>query len=378
MAKAMALRFIPKTFVVAAALVLVACGGNAQAPDAVRTVLVVQPGAAGDAAVEAFAGEVHARQESALSFRVGGNLARRLVDAGQSVKQGQVLAELDPGDQVLQASAAQAQLAAADADLARLRGDLARYKTLLDQQLVSRSAYEAQLAAYKAAQGQANAARAQAGVAGNQAGYTRLRAPRDGVIATRLVEAGQVVAAGQTVFTLAGDAGREVAISLPESRIRQFHTGQQAAVELWNAPGQQLPGRIREIAAAADAQTRTYAARVALDAGSDAQVELGQSARVYIAGAADGSGLRVPSGALQRGADGSASVWVVDAGGKLQARRVQAGPYGEDSVTVLSGLRADDWVVAGGGHLLREGEAVRPVDRRNRPVTVSAAAAKAR
>ena len=354
---------------------LSACAGDAPPAEAPRTVLVVQPGKPGadGVAAAAFAGEVRAMQESTLSFRVGGNLARRLVDAGEHVRQGQVLAELDPGDLSLQANAARAELAAAEADLARTRGDLARYRALLDGQLVSRSAYDAQLAAFRAAEGRANAARAQAAVAGNQSAYTRLRAPRDGVIASRMAEAGQVVAAGQPIFAMAADSGREVAISLPESRIRDFHTGQPAAVELWSAPGQRLPARIREIAAAADPQTRTYAARVALDADAGAVVELGQSARVYIAEAAHGSGLRLPLAAVQRGEGGATSVWVVDGNHALRSRPVTLGPYGEASVPVLSGVGAQDWVVAGGGHLLREGEIVRPVDRGNRPVALVAA-----
>ncbi len=355
-------------------LVLAACSGEPAPVEAPRPVLVVQPERAAAAAMPAYAGDVRARQESPLSFRVGGNLIRRHVDAGQAVRQGQVLAELDPGDQALQAQAARAQLAAAEADLARARGDRDRFARLVEQQVVSRSAYDAQLAAYKAAEGQAQAARAQAAVAGNQADYTRLRAPRDGVIASRQAEAGQVVAAGQTVFTLAADSGREIAIHLPESRIRQFRIGQPVQVELWSAPGQRLPGTIREIAAAADAQTRTYAARVELLGDAGAAVELGQSARVYVP--QDGQAADAPSvplSAVQRGEQGRTAVWVVDPrSGQAHLRQVQLGGYGESSVPVLSGLKAGEWVVAGGGHLLREGQRVKPVDRENRPLRLEA------
>ena len=337
-------------------LALAGCGGAAPPADTPRKVLVVQPGTAADMAAEAFAGEVHAHQESALAFRIGGNLSRRFVDAGEAVKQGQVLAELDPGDARLQASAAQA-------DMARLGGDLERYRKLLAQKLVSQSAFDAQQAAYRAA-------RAQYELARNQADYTRLRAPRDGVIAARQAEAGQVVAAGQPIFLLAADGGREVAIGLPEARIRDFHTGQQAIVELWSTPGRRLPGHIREIAAAADPQTRTYAARVALDGALAAEAGLGQSARVFIADATPG-GLRLPLAAVQRGEGGATAVWVVE-DGKAHQRPVRLGGYGEDSVPVLAGVQAGDWVVAAGGHLLREGEKVAPVDRRNRPVAAGA------
>lgn len=359
-----------------AAMVLVAaglsaCGGKEEAPGSKRAVWVVQAEAGGAGSGLAFPGEIHAREESPLAFRVGGKLVRRVVDAGARVTQGQVLAELDPADQALQAQAAQAQLAAAEAERVRAKGDLDRYARLVDQQLVSRSAYDAQKAAYEAAAGQARAARAQADVTRNQAGYTELRAPRDGVIASRQAEAGQVVAAGQTVFVIAADGGREVAIDLPEDRIRQFKVGDAAQVELWNAPGRRLPGTIREIAPAADAQTRSFGARVALDESARGEVELGQSARVYLPRSTGDGDLRVPLSALQRGEDGMAAVWVVR-GDKALRVPVTAGTFGSDSVPVSGGLKAGDWVVAAGGHLLREGEPVAPVDRDNRPVAAAA------
>lgn len=336
-----------------------------------RPVMVVRPGGGPEAALSAYAGEVRAREESPLSFRVGGKLLHRNVDAGNRVKRGQVLAELDAADLGLQAQALQAQLAAAEADLARARGDRDRYAKLEQQQVVSRSAFDAQNAAYKAAEGQARAARAQLDEARNRTGYSQLLAPRDGVIATRQVEAGQVVAAGQTAFTLAADGGREVAISLPEGRIREFSVGQPVMVELWNAPGQRLAGQIREISPAADAQTRTFAARVELVGDAVNTVELGQSARVYVQETGAQAALSVPLPAVQRGANGATAVWVVEPQtSKVKLQTVQLGRLGETQVPVLSGLKPGDWVVAAGGHLLREGQAVKPVDRANRSVAL--------
>ena len=348
---------------------VVACGGKPENTEAARPVLVVHPGGGAQAALSAYAGEVRAHEESPLSFRVGGNLVRRNVDAGTQVRQGQVLAVLDADDLTLQAQAAQAQLAAAEADLARARGDRDRYAKLVAEKLVSQSTYDAQNAAFKAAEGQARAVRAQLNVARNQAAYSQLRAPHDGVIASRQAEAGQVVAAGQTIFTLAADDGREVAIVLPESRIRDFKVGQPVLVELWSAPGERLPGVIREISPAADAQTRTYAARVNLVGDAAKAVELGQSARVYVQDTGAAAALSLPLSAIQRGASNATAVWVVDPGtGAVQSQPVQLGRYGETDVPVLSGLKAGDWVVAAGGHLLRQGQAVTPVDRDNRPV----------
>lgn len=367
-----------RLFIAAAAGLLAACGADSSQPPPPRPVLVEQVGGDPYAAVSAYPGEIRAREESQLAFRIGGNLVRRHVDAGQAVRRGQLLAELDPGDQRLGVDAAQAQLAAANAELTRVRADRARYAALASDRLVSQSAMDAQDAAWKAAEERVRAARAELEVARNQAGYSRLEAPRDGVIASRQAEAGQVLAPGQTVFTLAADSGREVAIALPESRIRDFNLGQAVEVELWSRPGRRLQGTVREIAAAADPQARTYAARVALRPEDADAVELGQSARVYLDPGASGA-LSVPLSALQPAEGGGHAVWVVDpADSSLRLAKVGTGALGESRVPVLSGLGAEDWVVVAGGHLLGAGQVVAPVDRDNRPVAIGPAAEPAR
>ncbi len=358
-------RVLPLLLALSLPAVLAACGKGEAAPEAPRPVLVVRPSGAVNA-VAAYAGEVRAREESPLSFRVGGKLVERKVDVGAHVAQGQVLAVLDAGDLEAQARAAQAQLAAAEADYARARADQVRYAQLAKDRLVSRSAMDTQDAAAKAAEGQVNAARANLEVARNQSAYTHLRAPAAGVIASRNAEAGQVVAAGQQVFALAADGVREVAFAVPEGAIATFKPGQQVLVELWSNPGQRWPGRVREVAPAADPASRTYAARVSVDAPAGT-LELGQSARIYQPDAA-ASGLSVPLSAVQRSGTGTA-VFVADLrSGTVKLKPVQTGPYGADRVPVRSGLAPGDWVVAAGGHLLREGQKVQPVDRDNHPV----------
>jgi len=353
----------------AAALLLSACGKEAAPQEAPRPVLVAHPTESAHA-VSAFAGEVRAREESPLSFRVGGNLIERHVDVGDHVRRGALLAVLDAGDLQAQARAAQAQLVAAQAELGRARADQARLAQLAGQQLVSRSALDAANAAATAAQGQVNAARANLDVARNQASYTQLRAPRDGVIAARNAEAGQVVGAGQAVFSLAADGVREVAFAVPEGVVAEVKPGLPVQVEVWSKPGQRWPGTVREIAPAADAASRTYAARVSVDAPEGA-MELGQSARVYLASNGNGA-LSVPLSALQRTGD-AAAVFVVDAKtATLKLQPVRLGPYGDERAPVRSGLSAGDWVVTAGGHLLRAGQKVVPVDRDNRPVLTPA------
>jgi multidrug efflux system membrane fusion protein len=365
---------IPRIFLMVGLLALVACGKDEPEEGPARPAMVVQPGAAG-AAASAYPGEVRAQHEPALAFRIGGKISRRLVDVGDRVKAGQALAELDAADVGLQLEAARAQLASAESDLALADSELERYKSLLDRQLVSRSLYDARVSAQQAAQARVRQAKAQAAVSGNQATYAVLRASKSGVIAQRQAEAGQVVAAGQTVFVLAEDGEREVAISVPEQSAADFVPGRELLVELWSAPGKRFPGRLREIAPAADPQARTFAARVSFDAGAG-RAEIGQSARVY-ALADDSQALAVPLSALHE-KDGQPALWVVDpATAKVSLREVKVGPYGEVSVPVLAGLEPGEWVVAAGVHLLLEGQRIKPIDRENRPVALAAAPAPA-
>ncbi|MDQ3287718.1 MAG: efflux RND transporter periplasmic adaptor subunit, partial [Pseudomonadota bacterium] len=203
-------------------------------------------------------------------------------------------------------------------------------------------------------------------IARNQAAYTRLLAPADGVIASRSAEAGQVVGAGQPVFTLAADGVREVVFAVPEGLADRIQAGRAVLVELWSQDGRRWPGTVREVSPSADSASRTYAARAAVDAPDDA-LGLGQSAKVYMA-SDQGQSLSVPLSALQRQGQATA-VFVVDPKtSRLRLQPVEIGAYAKDHVPVRAGLAAGDWVVAAGGHLLQAGQQVRPVDRDNRPV----------
>lgn len=348
-----------------AASVLAACSPE-PAPDNRRLVLVTR--VSGDASgLQAFAGEVRAREEVALSFRVPGKIAERLVDAGDRVKAGQVLARLDDADLRLQSQAASASVQALKADRDLAAAELKRYRELVDKQLVSKSLYETRRAQADAAESRYRQAVAQAKLSGNQAGYAEIRAPAAGVIGQRLAEAGQVVAAGQTVFVFAADGARDVAISVAESHLSTLSTGQAVWVELWTQPGKRHAGSIREIAAAADATTRTYAVRVALD-DAGAPTQLGQSARVLVRQRVNGR-QQVPMSALAE-AGGKPALWVFDARtGKIGKRSVTVLGYGAQQAEIAAiDLQPEQWIVQAGVHLLREGEAVRAVDADNRPV----------
>lgn len=348
-------------------LLLTACGHDEAPPVTVRPALVVQPQAVAQAA-DSYAGEIRARYEPSLAFRVAGKVVKRLVEEGDRVKLDQPLAELDPQDVRLQLEAARAQVAAAEANLTLVRAERDRYRTLLDKGMVSHSLFDNADSQLRAGQARLRQIQAEFSVANNQAGYAILRASQAGVIARRQVEVGQVVAAGQTVFTLAADGEREVAISLPEQNFGRFKVGQPVSVELWSQPQSRLSGHIRELSPSADPRSRTYAARVAFAQGSES-AQLGQSARVFVE-AAQASPLSVPLAALSA-EQGVSFVWRVKPDRSLEKAVIRTGSFTENSVPVLEGLRPDDWIVAAGVHVLHEGQTVRPVGRDNRTVDVT-------
>ncbi|MGH8050522.1 MAG: efflux RND transporter periplasmic adaptor subunit [Arenimonas sp.] len=370
-------------------LLLTACKDEPLAEPA-RPALVVQPGA-GITSNSVYSGEVRALEEPQLSFRISGKIAKRFVDVGTAVKAGQALAQLDASDVTLQSQSSQAALASAQSDLALAKSELERYKALVDKQVVSRSLYETRVSAYDAAAARVRQARAAANVSSNQTGYAILRAPKDGVIAQRMAEAGQVVAAGQTIFVLATDGAREISISVSEQFVSQFRPGRKMNVELWAAPGKIFPATLREISPSADPLARTFAAKVSFKA-DGVKAEVGQSARVYVQDETD-SKMSLPLSAVHQ-LNGKPAVWVLrklstpkdktlnEEEQKLMAEKsqreqqvhlvpVQIGPYGETSVPVLSGVSTTDWVVIAGVHLLREGEPVRAVDNNNREVAAA-------
>ncbi|TIC84766.1 efflux RND transporter periplasmic adaptor subunit [Crenobacter intestini] len=347
----------PWTGLIAVSLALAtsACNKPPAPSEAVRPVKTVQAGSAAAGAGTSYPGEVRARHETRLAFRVPGKVVERLVSAGERVKKGQVLARLDATDYALDAGAKAAQLGAARAQLAQQEADLRRARELLAQSFISQAQYDRQAAALDTARAQAKSAQAQASFAGNQQDYAVLRADADGVVSEISAEPGLVVAAGTPVARLAADGTREVAIQLPEDAIAGLRAAKALSVVLWSGNAR-YPATLREIAGDADPATRTYAARVSVDAPAG-QLTLGQTARVELP-APVSSAIALPLTAILD-TGGRHYVWLVDAKTHTVKRR-EVGIAGLDSqqATVSRGLAGGETVVTAGVHLLREGQQV--------------------
>ena len=340
---------------------IAACAREAPPQETVRPALtrVVATRAVDIAAV--YAGEVRARYESDLAFRIGGKVVARAVEVGSSVRRGAVLARLDLQDAQLQVEAVRAQLAAAEADVTLARAELERYRSLRAQNFVAQAVLDARLNAANAAEARLAQMKAQLEVAKNAAAYTTLVAERDGIVTAVNVEPGQVVAAGQPVVRIARPEEKEVAVAVPEHRLAEWKTAAGMTAALWTQPERRYKARVREVAPNADAATRTFSVRVSiLDA--DEAVRLGMTANIALAGAAGAAPIVVPSGALGDDA-GKPVVWIVDAQtGRVERRAIEVAAYREDGVVVGSGLAGGERIVVAGVHKLLPGQTVRPVE----------------
>ncbi|HEU4459032.1 MAG TPA: efflux RND transporter periplasmic adaptor subunit [Methylibium sp.] len=338
---------------------LAACSKPAPAPEPLRSVrtMVVAEGRAGG--THEYAGEVRARVESRLGFRVGGKIVRRAVDLGDSVKAGALLAQLDPQDLRLSQDSARAALGSAQAQHDLAAADFKRYQELLAQGFISAAELERREATLKAARATLEQARAQVAVQGNQAAYASLVADASGVITAVEAEPGQVVAAGAPVVRLAHDGPRDVVFSVPEDQqawVRSFE-GKPGAlkVRLWGADDV-LPATVREVAAATDASTRTFLVKA--DIGR-APVKLGLTATAQIERPAADGVIKLPLAAVFE-SGGRSAVWVLDAQTmKVAAQPVQLAGADGNEVVIAAGLKPGAEVVTAGVHVLSPGQTVR-------------------
>lgn len=358
---------------VALTLAVAACSRPEPAPEPVRAVqtLTVASGQAGGA-IE-YAGEVRARVESRLGFRVGGKMVNRPADVGDSVKAGQVLASLDPQDLQLGQDAARSAVQAARVSHDQALADFKRYAELRDQGFISAAELERRENTLKAAQAQLAQAQAQSGVQSNQASYGRLVADASGIVTAVEAEPGAVLSAGATVLRVAQDGPRDVVFSVPEDQVSALRALQGRTgvlqVRMWGASGAPMPASVREVAAAADPATRTYVVKA--DVGK-ATVRLGQTATVSIAMPVAAGVVKLPLTAVFE-QQGKSSVWLLDpATMTVRAQAIVIGGAEGNQIIVAAGLAPGQQVVTAGVHVLTPGQKVTRYGAAPAPASVAA------
>jgi len=360
------------SWLIGAAALLLGCTQAQEAKPVVRTVQTQVVAAASLPDGSVYSGEVRARHETDLGFRVPGKIAARLVDVGAIVRRGQVLARLDPADNQMGADAARAAVSAARTEHQFARAEFERYRSLAEKNFVSRTALDQRQATLDASRARLEQAEAQQTISSNQLGYTSLMADQDGVITAVMGEAGQVVAAGQAVVRLARQGEKEVLISIPETRLAATRSTQEVLVRLWADPARTYKGRLRELSPIADAGTRTFAARISVP-GAGPEVALGMTANVLFPGEAKAgtretillplTALYRPAGqSVQGGQADKPSVWVVDPKtGQVALKPVTVAQYRENGAEISAGLALGETVVTAGVNKLVAGQVVRPL-----------------
>lgn len=361
--------------IAAAALLLTACGKPPAPAAIVKPVFVTTVTPAPSAQTRSFTSVVRARVETELGFRTGGKVVERLVDVGDSVKAGQVLARLDPADYQLAVKAAADQVQAASVDAQQAASDEARFRRLLADGSVGAADHERQKARADAAAARLDQANRQLELARNRAAYATLVAPYAGVVTTLRFERGQVVAEGQPVLSLARDGEREVVAELPEDWVGRARSLAATAAP-WNDPTAPVRLVLRELSPQASVQGRTYRARYAAAMESRdavAALPLGSTMQLTLSAAQAGLATAVlPVSALVKGS-GPAGVWTVNAKGSgLVFTPVQV-VASDDATVQVTGLAAGSKVVSVGAQKLDAGTAVRAIERSSDSATAPVA-----
>ncbi|WP_447981180.1 efflux RND transporter periplasmic adaptor subunit [Achromobacter kerstersii] len=346
----------------ALALAVSACGRNEAPPPAPRPVVAMPAKADERLPAWTLPGEVQARYSTPLSFRVGGKITERLVRLGDTVTPGQVVAKLDPADATKNAAAAKAQLSAAQHQLEYARQQLDRDRAQARENLIAANQLEQTRNAYASALAQRDQAAQEAALSADQLKYTTLHADHAGLITAEQADTGQNVAAGTPVYQLAWSGDIDATCDVPESVLAGLAVGQRASVTLGPLRGKTFTAVLREIAPAADPQSRTYRVKLTLESPSP-DVRLGMTANISFdnRSAADVETYTVPATALFHDAKDPA-VWVVKPeANTLELRRVEVLRYDARTVTLSGGVKAGERVVWQGVHTVSAGEKVRPV-----------------
>jgi RND family efflux transporter MFP subunit len=342
------------------------CSGSDGRPaEEIRQVRVLRLAGAGAEAVLEFPGEVRARFESRLGFRIGGKIIDRKVEVGDVVRRGQVLMRLDPQDLQLARAQAYAALQSAESNRDLARTELARYQDLSQKNFVSQAVLDAKQSTFKSAQASYDQAFAAYGNQTNQLSYADLVSDVDGVVTGIDAEVGQVVTVGTAVVRVARPDQKEIAVSIPEDKVDAIRHSGNVRAFVWSDRSRELAAKVREIAPAADPATRTYTTKVSIP-DAPPEVRLGMTA--YVAFAAIRSEVpadamvKLPLSALFQDKAATA-VWVVENGAvKMVPVQVVAA---DENMLIAKGILPGQTVVTAGVHGLKAGQKVRVLAARS-------------
>lgn len=339
------------------ALALLGCERKTAKAVPPRPVRVVTAATGGTGETVVLTGQISAENEASLSFRIGGRIIERFVNVGDRVEPDQVLAKLDPQNELNALRSAQAAVSAAEGRLVETSNAYNRQKTLLPQGFTTQALYDQAQQAMRTAQSQLDNAEAQLHIAKDRVSYTELKAGVAGSITARAAEAGEVVQPGQTVFQVARQDGRDAVFDVPAQVIRSAPPDPKVTVSLTDDPSVTAMGRVRQVDPQADPITRTFRVRIGLIDPPPAMF-LGATVKGRME-LESTSGISLPASALTR-IDGQPAVWLVDPKTMTVAlHNVQIERFDPGTVLVSQGLDGGEIVVTAGVQALHPGQKVR-------------------
>ncbi|MBR1672011.1 MAG: efflux RND transporter periplasmic adaptor subunit [Fretibacterium sp.] len=355
-------------------------GASAPEPEVVRPVRTVTLGGGGDDGIRRYFGTLQGGKRVDLSFRVSGPLRTIAVEKGASVKKGDLLAALDPRDfqtRLRQAQSAQAQ---AQAQYGDAQTNFTRYENLYKQRAISKSQYDTSKTQVDVTRSAVNTAAAQTAAARDALKDTELRAPFDGMIADRMVENNQNIAAQQPIFSLQDISTLEIVFNMPDNDIllapipavKDFKTLLEGDGTLFALsarfdamPARVFPLKVKEFSAQADARTNTYPVTAVMPRQPDVNLLPGMAVTVEVdfcpgnKAQSEGKYFVPATAILNEGTDNF--VWRYDGTAVHRVPVTVGGPRNDGSLEISGPeLHDGDVIVTAGVHFLREGQKVRP------------------
>jgi RND family efflux transporter MFP subunit len=347
----------PIPLVIALTLSIAACGKEQPKKVEIRPVRAtsVQHTLSGDTV--SLTGQIQAKDQINLAFRIAGRLQERNVTVGDPVTPGQIVARIESQDYRNALRSAEADLASAQAVLANAQATEGRQSELLSKGFATRVQYDQAEQQLKTAQAQVESAQAKLQNAKDNLTYTDLKSDVAGSVTAKGAEPGEVVAAGRMILQVARQGGRDAVFNVPSQLFRQSPKYPEVTVALSDEPAVVATGHVREVAPQADAATGTYVVKVALDNPPDA-MRLGATIVGQVKIHSEPV-IQLPGTALTQ-SDGKPAVWVVDPEKKtVSLVPVTVGHYDTSSAVVSHGLKDGDLVVTAGVQALRPGQEVR-------------------
>ena len=353
------------------ALLLAGCQKEIEEEYIPRSVRTMKVGDVAGISQRWLPGRASASQEVNLSFRVSGPLTELPVKVGDEVKQGQVLARIDPRDFEVNLRNAEGQLARAEAELQFAEAEYGRVVSIREQDpaAISESMVDRKLQEMDGAKAQLVALEADIDAARDQLDYTYMRAPFSGTIVSTFVENFEEVQAKQIILRLLDPTRVEMTVDIPENVISYIPFVENIRVRFDAFPGLVIPAEVKEIGTEASSTTRTYPVTFIMEQPEGATILAGMTGEVTgnvaLPETEEETSIEVPTTAVFSDSTELSYVWVIDIDESTVAKReVQLGRLTDYGITVIDGLEPGEIIATAGVHFLEEGQEIRILEEK--------------